>query len=170
MSTFPPYQPPAPDLPLSTRFTQDADDTTALVAAVRARLDEGEILLCLLAVAKIQPALDFVGVTNHRVIAGWRGDLTNTAKNLPVVIPIEIVAGVEVSGFMDNVKFVLADGDDDRDGVKVGNLWDAADEEALRAAVRTAQSVERTGEERASVEGTSEERASDDGPPSYELY
>ena len=42
MSTFPPYQPPAPDLPLSKRFTEDPDEATALVAAVRARLDEGE--------------------------------------------------------------------------------------------------------------------------------
>ncbi len=58
MSTFPPYQPPAPDLPLSKRFTEDPDEATELVAAVRARLDEGETLLCLLAVAKIQPGID----------------------------------------------------------------------------------------------------------------
>jgi hypothetical protein len=150
MSTFPPYQPPAPDLPLSKRFTEDADEATALVAAVRARLDEGETLLCLLAVSKIQPTLDFLGVTNSRVIAGWRDDLRNTAKNLPVVIPIEAVSGIEVKGFMDNVRFVLANGDD----IKVGNLWDDSDEEALRAAVRTAQS------------GGADPAA----PPTYELY
>ena len=77
-------------------------------------------------------------MTNSRVVAGWRGDLNNSAKNFPVVIPIEAVNGIEVTGFMDNVKFVLANGDD----LKVGNLWDANDEEALRAAVRTAQSSE----------------------------
>lgn len=150
MSTFPPYHPPAPDLPLSKRFTEDADRATELVAAVRARLDEGEQLLCLLAVSKISPGLDFLGVTSSRVVAGWRGDLPNTAKNLPVVIPIEAVAGIEVSGFMDNVKFLLANGDE----LKVGNLWDADDEETLRACVRAAQSA-----------GTDPE-----APPTYELY
>ena len=52
MSTFPPYQPPAPDLPLSKRFAEDPDEATELVADVRARLDEGETLLCVLAVAR----------------------------------------------------------------------------------------------------------------------
>ena len=150
MSTFPPYHPPAPDLPLSKRFTEDADKATALVAAVRSRLDEGEELLCVIAVSKIQPGLDYLAVTTSRVVAGWRGDLDNTAKNLPVVIPIEAVAGIEVTGFMDNVKFVLANGD----GIKVGNLWDVADEETLRACVRSAQS----------------EDADPEGPPTHELY
>jgi hypothetical protein len=150
VSTFPPYQPPAPDLPLSKRFTEDPDEAAALVSAVRARLDEGETLLCLLAVTKISPALDFVAVTNSRVVAGWRNDLDNTAKNLPVVIPIEAVNGIEVAGFMDNLRLVLANGDD----LKVGNLWDDADEETLRAAVRTAQSSEGDPE----------------APPTYELY
>jgi len=142
------------DLPLSKRFTEDADKATALVAAVRARLDEGEQLLCLLAVSKISPSLDFLAVTNSRVVAGWRGDLGNTDKNLPVVIPIEAIEGIEVTGFMDNVKFVLADGDEDDDGIKVGNLWDVADEETLRARVRAAQSEETAPE----------------AEPTYELY
>ena len=145
------------DLPLSKRFTDDADTATTLVAAIRARLDEGESLLCALAVSKIQPSLDVLVVTNLRVLAGWRGDLDNRDKNWPVVIPIEIVAGIEVTGFMDNVKFVLADGDDDRDGIKVGNLWDDTDEETLRACVRSAQAGTSGGEE-------------PEGPPTYELY
>jgi hypothetical protein len=154
VSTFPPYQPPAPDLPLSKRFTEDADKATELVADVRARLDEGETLLCLLSVAKIQPPLDYLAVTNSRVLAGWRGDLNNLEKNLPVVIPIEAVNGIEVSGFMDNVRFELANGDD----LKVGNLWDANDEETLRSAVRTAQSWDQSSE------------GDPAAPPTYELY
>jgi hypothetical protein len=150
VSTFPPYQPPTPDLPLSKRFSEDTEKAVTLVAAVRSRLDEGERLLCLVAVTKISPALDFVAVTNLRVVAGWRVDLPTTEKNLPVVIPIEAVAGVEVSGFMDNLKFVLVNGDD----IKVGNLWDATDEEAVRAAVRAAQNSE----------------AGPAAPPTYELY
>lgn len=135
---------------VSKRFAEDDDEGSALVSEVRARLDEGETLLCVLAVSKIQPSLDFLAVTNSRVVAGWRGDLTNSAKNLPVVIPIEAVNAIEVTGFMDNVKFVLANGDD----LKVGNLWDDTDEEPLRSAVRAAQSGE----------------GDPTGPPTYELY
>jgi hypothetical protein len=105
-------------------------------------------------VAKIQPGIDILAVTNSRVVAGWRGDLNNSAKNFPVVIPIEAVSGIEVTGFMDNVKFVLANGDD----IKVGNLWDANDEETLRAAVRRAQSWTQSSE------------GDPAAPPTYELY
>ena len=59
---------------------------------------------------------------------------------------------------MDNVKFVLDDGDDDRDGVKVGNLWDADDEETLRAVSA------RAGGQRGRGPGGPE------GSPTYELY
>lgn len=159
MTTFPPYSPPPSDVPLSKRFSEDPDKAAALVAAVRERLDQGEQLLCLLAVAKISPGLDYLGVTDSRVIAGWRDDLDNVEKNLPVVIPIEAVAGIEVTGFMDNVKFVLANGDD----IKVGNLWDDADEEILRTAVRAAQADVPGIEEEVDEEGP-------EAPPTYELY
>ncbi|MDQ4053951.1 MAG: hypothetical protein M3237_14780 [Actinomycetota bacterium] len=136
---------------VSKRFAEDPQQEAALLAAVRGRLDEAERLLCVLAVAKIQPELDHLVVTSRRVVAGWRGHLDDADISWPVQIPIEAVADVEVTGFMDNVKVMLANGD----GIKVGNFWDAADEEPLRAAIRAAQE----GEE--------------DGPgtrPTYELY
>jgi hypothetical protein len=139
------------DVHLSKRFADDAEEAAALVAAVRERLDEAERLLCVLAVAKIQPGLDHLAVTNRRVLAGWRDYLDDPNKDWPVQIPIEAVADIEVSGFMDNVKFVLANGE----GIKVGNFWDADDEEPLRAAVRAAQEGEDEGP---------------DEPPTYELY
>jgi hypothetical protein len=139
------------DVHLSKRFADDPEKGAALVAAVRERLDEAERLLCVLAVAKIQPGLDHLAVTNRRVLAGWCDYLDDPNKDWPVQIPIEAVADIEVYGFMDNVRFRLASGD----AIKVGNLWDAADEEPLRAAVRAAQEGKDEGP------GT---------PPTYELY
>ena len=79
--SFPPYQPPPPDVPISKRFADDPEKATAMLADARARLDEGESLLCALAVSKIQPSLDVLVVTNLRVLAGWRNDLDNLDKN-----------------------------------------------------------------------------------------
>ena len=139
------------DVHVSRKFVGTPEQEAALLAAVGARLDEGERLLCVLAVAKMQPGIDHLVVTDRRVVAGWRGHLDDADISWPVQIPIEAVDDIEVTGFMDNVKVILANGD----GIKVGNFLDAADEEPMRAAVRAAREGEEAGQ------GT---------PPTYELY
>ena len=136
---------------VSKKFAETPEQKAALLAAVSGRLDEGERPLCVLAVAKMQPGLDHLVVTDRRVVAGWRGHLDDADISWPVQIPIEAVSDIEVSGFMDNVKVVLANGE----GIKVGNFWDATDEEPMRAAIRAAHEGEEEGQ------GT---------PLTYELY
>ena len=149
--SYPTYDAPQPDVFVSKRLANDPGEATALISAVRARLEEGERLYCILAICKIAPPLEVLMVTDRRVLAEDRADLARTDKDWSVQLVAADVDRIEVTGFMDNVKFVLANGDD----LKVGNLWDADDEETLRAAVRTAQSGEGTR---------------DEGPPTYELY
>ena len=100
-----------------------------VVDEVRARLDDGEELLAAVAVAKVFPPLDVVVVTPWRVLAGMRRQLDD--EGWRVRLAREDVAEVEVTGFMDNLRFVLNDGTE----VKVGNLIDADDEGPLREAL-----------------------------------
>lgn len=101
----------------------------AVVDEVRAHLDDGEELLAAVAVAKVFPPLDVVVVTPWRVLAGMRRQLDD--EGWRVRLAREDVAEVEVTGFMDNVRFVMRDGSE----VKVGNLIDAHDERPLREAL-----------------------------------
>lgn len=101
----------------------------AAVDEVRAHLDDGEELLAVVAVAKVFPPLDVVVVTPWRVLAGMRRSLDD--EGWRVRLAREDVAEVEVTGFMDNVRFVVRDGSE----VKVGNLIDAHDERPLREAL-----------------------------------
>ncbi len=148
--SYPAYDAPQSDVFVSKRLADDPGEAAALISAVRARLEEGERLYCILAICKIAPPLEVLMVTDRRVLAEDRADLARTDQDWSVQLAAADVDRIEVTGFMDNVKFVGRDGK----GTKVGNLWDVTDEEPLRAAVRSAQSSE--GDPAA--------------PPTYELY
>lgn len=99
---------------------------------VRAHLDDGEEVLAVVGVVKIFPTLDIVVITPWRVLAGLRVGLRKAeSESWKVALAREDVAGVEVTGFMDNVRFVLGNGLE----IKVGNLLDGDDERPLRQAM-----------------------------------
>ena len=160
MTDAQPYQPYVPGKPASpaegvaiSEYLADSESArNDLVRKVRARLPESEQLICVLTVSKIQPSLNLLVVTSERVLAGWRDDLPREDFAWRVDLAAAEVADVEVTGFMDNVRFVGHDGD----GTKVGNLRDADDEPVLREALARAQA------------GTG--RGPDEPPPTYEVY
>ncbi|WP_205473949.1 hypothetical protein [Nocardioides sp. SYSU D00038] len=119
---------------VSTRYGEDDAERAELVRSIRVRLGEGERLLAVFAVAKISPPTDWVGVTTQRVVGGIRDELDDLQKSWWLQIPVTEIEDIEVTGFMDNVKFVHSGGEE----TKVGNLW-GDDEDALRKAVRDAQ-------------------------------
>lgn len=138
----PPYVPygsspaaPAPGGWISPYLADSDGQREALAAKVRERLQTSERLLCVLSVIKIHPSLNMLAITDQRVLAGWRDDLDDDGFRWAVELPGPSIREVEVTGLMDNVKFV----DHEGDGTKVGNLRDVSEEKRLREALVVAQ-------------------------------
>jgi len=102
-----------------------------LLPDVRESLQTGEVVRCAVKVAKIHPALDLLVVTDRRVLAGWRAELSTDEFRWKVELALEDVDHTDISGFMDNVAFFTEAGK----RTKVGNLLDGRDIGKLRDAL-----------------------------------